>query len=59
MWWLMAIISGLFIYGFSRPRHTTVNNYIEQDTYVDCDNGGDSYCDSGDYSDSDGGSDAS
>jgi len=57
MWWFLAGIFGwAFLYGITRPRYT-VNNYIEQDINVDCD-GGDSYCDSSDYS-SDRGSDGS
>ena len=48
MWWLIWLMfGGAFIYGFSRPRHTTINNYIEQDINVDCDGGS---CDSGDSS---------
>jgi hypothetical protein len=47
MWWLLAIFSGFFLYGITRPRYTTVNNYVDQYTDVDCDGGGDSsdsYC---------------
>ena len=55
MWWLLAILSGVFMCGLMRPRYT-VNNYVENYTDVDvdcgCGGGGDSYC-----SDNDGGSD--
>ena len=42
MWWLLAIFSGFFLYGIIRPLYTTVNNYVDQYTDVDCDGGGDS-----------------
>ena len=58
MWWLMAIFSGFFLYGITRPRHYTHNTYVENYVDVDCDGGsggGDSYCDTSDASYSDGG----
>ena len=46
MWWLLAIFSGVFLYGITRPRYTH-NTYVENYVDVDCDGGGgESYCDS-------------
>ena len=56
MMWLLALFGGAFLYGVTRPRHTTI---VEQYNDYGCDNGGgDSYYDSGDsYCDDYGGSD--